>query len=181
MALTFFRHWVSQRLITGKGRDASDGGYELFSALGTGGDTYMDKSVINQFHTRFPMTKKAVNVLENHLFEIKECIKKVVDDSKVLRSQCQLDVHRFPVKYLTCTEFAREDFPWLKEERETKVVPAKRTYKLGGNEIARLNLETARRFQRSLSEEGQEDMEYDNDEQLVPDHESETTKRVRHE
>lgn len=60
-------------------------------------------------------------------------------------------------------------------------MPAKRTYKLGGNEIARLNLETARRFQRSLSEEGQEDMEYDNDEQLVPDHESETTKRVRHE
>jgi hypothetical protein len=85
MALTFFRHWVSQRLITGKGRDASDCGYDLFSSLGAGGDTYMDKSVINQFHTRFPMTKKAMNVLENHLFEIKECMKGVVNDSKVLR------------------------------------------------------------------------------------------------
>jgi hypothetical protein len=93
MALTFFRHWVSQRLTTGKGRDASDCGFELFFSFGAGGDAYMDKSVINQFHTRFPITKKAMNVLENHLFEIKECMKGVVNDSKVLRSQCQLDVH----------------------------------------------------------------------------------------
>lgn len=181
MALTFFRHWVSQRLITGKGRDAPDCGYDLFFALGTGGDTYMDRSVINQFHTRFPMTKKAMNVLENHLFEIKECIKKVVDDSKVLRSHCQLDVHRFPVQYLTCTEFARDDFPWLKEEREAKVVPAKRPYKPGGNEIARLNLETARRYQRGPSEEEEEEMEYDDDNEVEPEYESETTKRMRYE
>lgn len=178
MALTFFRHWVSQRLITGKGRDALDCGFDLFSALGTGGDTYMDKSVINQFHTRFPMTKKAMNVLENHLFEIKECIKRVVNDSKVLRSQCQLDVHRFPVKYLTCTEFAREDFPWLKEEMEARVLPAKRAYKPGGNEIARLNLETARRFQRGPSAEGYDEMEYDD---VDAEYESDVTKRMRYE
>ena len=141
----------------------------------------MDKSVINQFHTRFPMTKKAMNVLENHLFEIKECIKKVVDDSKVLRSQCQLDVHRFPVKHLTCTEFAREDFPWLTEEREAKVVPAKRAYKPGGNEIARLNLETARRFQKGLSEEGQDEMEYDDEDEVEAEYESDNSKRMRYE
>ncbi|KZM22285.1 phospholipid-translocating ATPase rsb1 [Ascochyta rabiei] len=185
MALTFFRHWVSQRLITGKGRDAPDCGYELFFALGNGGDAYMDKSVINQFHTRFPMTKKAMNVLENHLYEFKECIKKVVDDSKVLRSHCQLDVHRFPVKYLTCTEFARDDFPWLKEERETRVMPAKRTYKLGGNEIARSNLETVRKLQRSFSGERQEELEYSEEEEVVvvvePEYESETGKRMRYE
>lgn len=181
MALTFFRHWVSQRLVTGKGRDAQDCGYDLYYALGQGGDTYMDKSVINQFHTRFPMTKKAMNVLENHLFEIKECIKKVVDDSKVLRSQCQLDVHRFPVKHLTCTEFAREDFPWLTEEREAKVVPAKRAYKPGGNEIARLNLETARRFQKGLSEEGQDEMEYDDEDEVEAEYESDNLKRMRYE
>jgi hypothetical protein len=180
MALTFFRHWVSQRLITGKGRDASDCGYDLFSSLGAGGDTYMDKSVINQFHTRFPMTKKAMNVLENHLFEIKECMKGVVNDSKVLRSQCQLDVHRFPVKYLTCTEFAREEFPWLKEEREACVLPAKRAYKPGGNEIARLNLETARRFQRGPNVEGQDELEYE-DQEMDAEYESDVTKRMRYE
>ncbi|KAJ4383602.1 phospholipid-translocating ATPase rsb1 [Didymella sp. IMI 355093] len=178
MALTFFRHWVSQRLITGKGRDAPDCGFDLFYALGEGGDTYMDKSVINQFHTRFPITKKAMNVLENHLFEIKECIRGVVKDSKVLRSQCQLDVHRFPVQYLTCTEFAREDFPWLKEEREARMVPAKRAYKPGGNEIARLNLETARRFQSGPSAEGQDELEYE-DEVADAEYESDVTKRMR--
>jgi hypothetical protein len=179
MALTFFRHWVSQRLITGKGRDAPDCGFDLFYALGEGGDTYMDKSVMNQFHTRFPVTKKAMNVLENHLFEIKECIRGVVKDSKVLRSQCQLDVHRFPVQYLTCTEFAREDFPWLKEEKEARMVPAKRAYKPGGNEIARLNLETARRFQRDPSAEGQDELEYE-DEEVDAEYESDVTKRMRY-
>lgn len=180
MALTFFRHWVSQRLTTGKGRDASDCGFELFFSFGAGGDAYMDKSVINQFHTRFPITKKAMNVLENHLFEIKECMKGVVNDSKVLRSQCQLDVHRFPVKYLTCTEFAREDFPWLKEEREARVLPAKRAYKPGGNEIARLNLETARRFQRASSAEGQDRLKYE-DEEMDAEIKSDVTKRMRYE
>ncbi|KAH6643617.1 RTA1 like protein-domain-containing protein [Boeremia exigua] len=180
MALTFFRHWVSQRLVTGHGRDASDCGYDLYSALGAGGDAYMDKSVINQFHTRFPVTKKGMNVLENHLFEIKECIKKVVDDSKILRSQSQLDVNRFPVKYLTCTEFAREDYPWLKEDREARVAPPKRAYKPGGNEIARQNLETTKRYQRSPSAEGQDEVEYDDEEEMVPQHESQN-KRMRYE
>lgn len=179
MALTFFRHWVSQRLITGHGRDAPDCGYELFFVLGAGGDAYMDKSVLNQFHTRFPVTKKAMNVLENHLFEIKECMKKVVDEAKVLRSQCQLDVHRFPVNYLTCTDFAREDFPWLREEREARVAPAKRAYKPGGNEIARLNLETAR-FQSCASAEDEDDMEFD-DEDMESDYDSDLNKRVRYE
>ena len=181
MALTFFRHWVSQRLITGKGRDAPDCGYDLFFAIGTGGDAYMDKSVINQFHTRFPMTKKAMNVLENHLFEIKECTKKVVDESKVLRSQCQLDVHRFPVKYLTCTEFVRNDFPWLREEKDARVVPAKRAYKPGGNEIARLNLETTRKSQRGHSAEGQDELEFNEEQETEPDYETDMNKRVRYE
>jgi hypothetical protein len=152
MALTFFRQWVSQRLILEKGRHALDCGYELYKQIGTAGESYMDKSVINQFHTKFPMTKKAMNVLENHLLEIKECMKGVVDQHKILKSTCQLDVHRFPVPYLTCTEFKREDIPWLKDNQEPRVVPAKREYKPGGNEIARLNLETAKRNkERSLS------------------------------
>ncbi|KAJ4992266.1 hypothetical protein SVAN01_02285 [Stagonosporopsis vannaccii] len=181
MALTFFRHWLSQRLITGKGRDAPDCGFDLFFAIGTGGDAYMDKSVVNQFHTRFPMTKKAMNVLENHLYEIKGCIKKVVDESKVLRSQCQLDVHRFPIKYLTCTEFVRDDFPWLREERYARAVPAKREYKPGGNEIARQNLETVRRSQRGPSAEGQHEMEFDEEEQMALNYENDMTKRMRYE
>lgn len=163
MALTFFRHWIGQRLIMEKGRHSPDCGFELYKQIGTGGESYMDKTVINQFHTKFPMTKKAMNVLENHLLEIKECMKGVVDQHKILKSNCQLDVTRFPVPYLTCTLFNRDDFPWLKENSEPRMLPAKREYKPGGNEISRQNLEMAKRFQeRSLS--AADDMEEDEDE-----------------
>lgn len=152
MALTFFRHWVGQRLIMEKGRHAPDCGYELYKQIGTAGESYMDKTVINQFHTRFPMTKKAMNVLENHLLEIKECMKGVVDQHAVLKSNCQLDVHRFPVKYLTCVEFKKGDYPWERDAEHPSVLPAKREYKPGGNDIARANLSTARaQMERSMS------------------------------
>jgi hypothetical protein len=182
MALTFFRHWIGQRLIMEKGRLAPDGGYELYKQIGTAGESYMDKSVINQFHTRFPMTKKAMNVLENHLLEIKECMKGVVDQHKILKSNCQLDVHRFPVNYLTCTEFQRSDCPWVKEAEDPKVVPSKREYKAGGNDIARLNLKTAREHQeRGFSEEleGGEDDEGEFEDEEDDDFAHSRSKRAR--
>jgi len=160
MALTFFRHWIGQRLIMEKGRHSIDCGYELYQQIGTAGEAYMDKSVINQFHTKFPMTKKALNVLENHLFEIKECMKEVVDNHKILKSNCQLDVHRFPVQYLTCTEFRKVDYPWEREAADgQRMLKPKRQYKMGGNDIAKLNLNTAR-----MGRERAWDMEGDGDE-----------------
>jgi hypothetical protein len=183
MALTFFRHWIGQRLILEKGRHALDCGYELYKAIGTAGESYMDKSVINQFHTKFPMTKKAMNVLENHLLEIKECMKGVVDQHQILKSNTQLDVNRFPVNYLTCIDFQSKDFPWMKEDETPRVLPAKREYKPGGNEIARRNLEVAKRNQdRSLSaevigaDEDEDDFDDDDDMEDLP---SSASKRAR--
>jgi hypothetical protein len=168
MALTFFRHWIGQRLILEKGRHSLDCGYELYKQIGTAGEAYMDKSVINQFHTRFPMTKKAMNVCENHVLEIKECIKGIVDQHKILKSNCQLDIARFPVKYLTCTEFKSTDFPWLKDDEAPRMMPAKREYKPGGNDIARQNLEMAKRFrERSMSvEDDMDDDEFADEDDL---------------
>lgn len=185
MALTFFRHWVGQRLILEHGHNALDGGYALYRKIGTGGDEYMDKSVINQFHERFPMTKKAMNVLENHLMEIKDCMRGVVERHGILKSTCQLDVHRFPVPYLTCVDFRREDLPWLRETETTGVQPAKREYKPGGNEIARLNLEKAKRHaERGLSAENGdgEDREeqYDDYDEDEDGRELLASKRVRY-
>ncbi|CAE6997472.1 hypothetical protein P3342_000612 [Pyrenophora teres f. teres] len=152
MALTFFRHWVGQRLLLGAGFHGVDCGYELYKQISTAGEAYMDKSVINQFHTRFPMTKKALNVLENHLLEIKECMKDLVDQHMILKSNCQLDIHRFPVGYLTCTEFRKADCPWFREVEGPKVNPQKRVYKPGGNDVARSNLNTARVSQEKMGE-----------------------------
>ncbi|KAF1915973.1 RTA1 like protein-domain-containing protein [Ampelomyces quisqualis] len=159
MALSFFRHWVGQRLLLEKGRNGADCGYELYKAMGAAGEAYIDKTVINQFHTKFPMTKKAMNVLENHLFEIKECIKAIIEEHQVLVSTTQLDVSRFPVNYLTCTVFKKKDLPWLKDDTTPRVLPAKREYKPGGNEIARQNLETAKRAQARALFEDEDDEE----------------------
>lgn len=164
MALSFYRHYLGQRFLTDKGRHAPDCGFELYKQVGTAGEAYMDKSVINQFHSKFPMTKKALGVLERHVSEIKECMKDVVEKQKILKPKCQLDIHRFPVKYFTCTDFKREDYPWLKTTVAPSVVPAKREYKPGGNEIARQNLETTRQSQqRSLGPGDVDNEEDDND------------------
>ena len=100
MALTFFQHWVFERLTIEKGRHSVDCGYELYQQMGKGGDVYLDKPILNQFHTKFLMTKKALNVVENHLLEIKECAKRIVQQHNILKSNCQLDIHRFPVNHL---------------------------------------------------------------------------------
>lgn len=180
MALSFYRHWVGQRLLLEKGRHGADCGFELYKAMGAAGEAYIDKTVINQFHTKFPMTKKAMNVLENHLFEIKECMKGIVEEHGVLVSATHLDVNRFPVNYLTCTKFKKTDFPWLKEQTKPRVLPAKREYKPGGNEIARQNLETAKRAQaRALFEDDEDEEEEDSFDRDLDDLEESPLKRKR--
>jgi len=182
MALTFFRHWIGQRLILEKGRHSLDCGYELYKQIGSAGESYMDKSVINQFHTKFPMTKKAMNVLENHLLEIKECMKGVVDQHAILKSHSQLETAKWDrVHYLTCVDFKADDYPWLKDDTPpARVAPAKREYKPGGNEIARQNLETAKRYQeRSLSVEEDDDDEFADEDEMEDDEDEVQTKRTR--
>jgi hypothetical protein len=144
MALTFFRHWLSQRIISEKGSAAPDGGFELYSQIGQAGEAYMDKHVVNQFHTKFPMTKKAIHVLENHLLEIKECMKGLVESHGILASTCQLDIHRYPVDYITCAQLEKGDYPWVGEGVVGE--GAGNTRRLGGNEIVQRNREISRRF-----------------------------------
>lgn len=174
LALMFFRHWLGHRIISDQGRHAEDCGYKLYRLIYAAGDEYMDKGVMNKFHTQWPMTKKAFTVIENHLGEIKEVMKDNVTDSKIMESYLQLDTAKFPVDYFTCTDFKNEDFPWLKEDQEARAKPAKRTYKAGGNEIARQNLESAKRFQsqeRGLvgehEDEDEEEFEVDVEDAIV--------------
>lgn len=171
MALTFYRHWVSQQLIFEHGRHGPDSGFALISKIGAAGDAYIDKAVITHFHTRFPLTKKAMNVLENHVYEIKSWMRNIVREHGMLKSKCQLDVRQHPVKYFTCMEFQPKDFPWVgdKEKEKVTVVPAKRQYQPGGNDIAWANLNSARLLQeRSASFEEMRELE-DEDEDEAED------------
>ncbi|KAF1970952.1 hypothetical protein BU23DRAFT_537123 [Bimuria novae-zelandiae CBS 107.79] len=173
MALTWFRHWFGQRIIAGKGYFADDGGYALYKAIGAGGDAYMDKAILTQFHGMFPITKKALNVLENHLLEIKECMAEWVQKSNLLKSNCQLNVQMYPVEYITCVEFENGDFPWLAKEQE-EAAKLKRGRRPGGNDITARNLEAAKRHQEQRevstgSDDGMMDEGEEEDEQPVRD------------
>lgn len=165
MALSFFRHWFAQRLITNHGHSSPDGGFALYALLGAGGDAYMDKAILSQFHTMFPMTKKALNVLENHLLEIKECMSEWVDKSDLLKSNCQLNVQMYPVGYATCVEFENGDFPWGGRGEEERV--GKRGKRPGGNEVTMRNLERAKRHQEAREGEASVGPDEDEDEDTV--------------
>lgn len=157
MALSFFRHWFGQRLASDKGHVCEDAGYSLYRQLGSAGEAYMDKQVINQFHNNAPMTKKAMNVLENHLLEIKECVKGIVEKKGILKNKSQLDLSKNPVNYLTCTDFQGDDLPWLNDAPPVASVkkPGRRP---GGNDIARENLEAMKRT-REMSRDTETDEE----------------------
>ena len=146
MALCWFRHWLGQRLISGRGHVAADGGYSLYKCISEGGDAYMDKAILSQFHGMFPMTKKALNVLENHLLEIKECMAQWVEKSNLMKTNCQLNVQQYPVNYITFVEFENGDFPWIAAEQK-EMRELKRGRRPGGNDIAQRNLEAAKRHQ----------------------------------
>ncbi|KAJ4356767.1 phospholipid-translocating ATPase rsb1 [Didymosphaeria variabile] len=164
MALAWFRHWFTQRMIADKGHTADDGGYALYKAIGAGGDAYMDKAVISQFHGMFPITKKAINVIENHVCELKECMAEWVQKSNLMKSNCQLNVEKYPVGYMTCVEFENGDFFWLKDDRDDAMA-SKKGKRPGGNDIAQRNLEAAKRHQeqREIST-GSEDLAVEDDE-----------------
>lgn len=155
MALCFFRHWFGQRIVSQRGHFADDGGYELYQQLATGKEAYMDKTVMNQFHSKLPMTPKSMGVVEKHVEMIKNYVKNMVENSGVLANKCQLDVGKYPVGYLTCVDFKRTDYPWLREVTLPEMpVRGDRARRPGGNDISRQQLETARRMQeRAVSAE----------------------------
>ncbi|PVH93358.1 hypothetical protein DM02DRAFT_604063 [Periconia macrospinosa] len=179
IALTWFRHWVGQRIIHEHGHNGEDGGFELYRQIGTGGEAYLDKVVINQFHGHFPMTKKALNVCENHLLEIKECMRSYIEKTAILQVKCELDIHKYPVPYLTCTEFDREDLPWLEQEKPHKhVAGVKRGVRPGGSTIARQSLQAASLEPRTSL--GSEDADGTDDESEEDHQEPDRRKRAKH-
>lgn len=153
IALTWFRHWLGQRLISGRGHQAPDGGYSLYSAIDAGGEAYMDKAIISQFHNMFPMTKKALGILEQHLLEIKHCMSEWVKKSNLTKSNCQLNVQEYPVDYITSVEFEEGDFPWVIKQEEDGTKTLKRGKLPGGNDIVQQNLEAAKKHQEQSIQE----------------------------
>lgn len=78
MALTVYRHYVTQYVANDQTHLAPDMGFWLLSAMGEGGDRYLDKATLNEFHRLFPMSNKGMSVVESKVNDIKEEVKKFV-------------------------------------------------------------------------------------------------------
>lgn len=73
--------------------------------------TYLPRADLEIFCRRFPLSAKAVNLLDDQLKIIKQALVPYVADLVVNRSA--LDTKDYPIWYLTCCEVTREDIPWL--------------------------------------------------------------------
>ncbi|TKA25308.1 hypothetical protein B0A50_06212 [Salinomyces thailandicus] len=118
IGLVVLRHFLAQTLADDATHNAPDMGKELIDAIIKGGDAYLDRGMLAQFHAFFPMSQKGSAVLENKIAEMKEFIKKFVRQLAVNNST--LDTKTFPVSHLTCTNVAANEYPWVEhDEAET--------------------------------------------------------------
>ena len=107
LALTGFRHYISQHVANDQTHHAPDMGYALFTVLDKGGDHYLDKTALNEFHRLFPMSSRGTAVVESKLSDIKEETKKFVKVSLARMSTCRLKT--FEHGLITCSPGFREE------------------------------------------------------------------------
>lgn len=118
MALAIFRQYIGQAVALGLTADCKDGGFDFYMKISEGGQSYLDRQTVRQFHYRFPMSSKGQIVVEHQLDELKRTAKGFVVE--LMANKSQLDVQKYPVLYLTCLEVERMDIPWIREKLEGK-------------------------------------------------------------
>ncbi|OQN98607.1 hypothetical protein B0A48_15870 [Cryoendolithus antarcticus] len=112
MALSVFRHWLSQMICNDKTHHAADMGYSFFLLISRGGDNYLDRSVVQSFHDYFPMSQKGEAVLEGRLAEIKGFARELVADALGNASQLEIVGGGWEVGHMCCVVVGEGDYPW---------------------------------------------------------------------
>ncbi|GIZ45432.1 hypothetical protein CKM354_000859900 [Cercospora kikuchii] len=111
IAVTIFRHWVCDLMASDRTHHAKDGGWAFCNAICKGGDTYLDRKMLQlSFHARFPMTGKGMACVEHRLSEIKEDVKQWILPLK--KSNSALDLNQYPVTHFLHVHVYSEDYPW---------------------------------------------------------------------
>ncbi|KAI5361874.1 hypothetical protein Slin15195_G055250 [Septoria linicola] len=111
IAVTIFRHWVCDLMASDRTHHAKDCGWAFCNAICKGGDTYLDRKMLQtSFHARFPMTGKGMACVEHRLSEIKEDVKQWIMPLK--KSNSALDLTQYPVAHFLHAPVFGEDYPW---------------------------------------------------------------------
>ncbi|RMY24890.1 hypothetical protein D0867_01079 [Hortaea werneckii] len=119
IGLVVLRHFFTQLLADDATHNAPDMGKELVDAVMQGGDTYLDKGIMDQFHAYFPMSQKGASVLENKVSDMKESIKKFMAD--LHKNESMLDTKTFKIAHFTCVKVFQHEYPFG-EARKNVVV-----------------------------------------------------------
>lgn len=120
MALSLFRHYLSQSGNDCKNRMAEDGGYAWYKTFAKGGQAYLHREDMLEFHRLFPMSSKACGVLEARMIVLKDEVKEFVKDLMVNRTHIDPEeLEGVENPWLTCVEVKTEDLPWNEEDATT--------------------------------------------------------------
>lgn len=115
MAVSFYRQWFAQQVIEGHNRTAKDGGAAFYRSLGAGGRAYLNSQDQASFHLYFPMSSKAMGILEKNLDVLKSDIRAFVSD--LLVDNSQLDTKEYgQLPHLTCCIIKKADMIWTMPE-----------------------------------------------------------------
>lgn len=112
MALSYFRQYLCQSGTDRKNRLAKDGGYKWYKQIHDGGSAYLDHDSMRMFHSYFPMSVKAVGIMEQHMNVMKEDVKVFVKDLMVSRSHISPASLPDETPWLTCAVIEDDDLPW---------------------------------------------------------------------
>lgn len=122
MAISHFRHYISQSGNEGRNRQARDGGYAWYKKFATGGDAYLDHEGMKAFHQFFPMSGKACGVLEAHMNVLKDEMKPFVKGLMVNRTHIDPEkLEGITEPWLTCTVVEPKDMPWEQANGDVQV------------------------------------------------------------
>ncbi|KAK0785465.1 hypothetical protein LTR59_011032 [Friedmanniomyces endolithicus] len=110
LALVSFRHWATQQLAEDQTHHAADLGKSVIDVVMLGGDAYLSRPVLDDWHTFFPMSPRSKSVILEKLDGIKATVKQFV---RVLTAnESQLNVDATPVEHFTCSAMNVGDYPW---------------------------------------------------------------------
>lgn len=67
MALAWIKQYITDRIAINQGINAEDCGFELYSQISEAGKAYFDPAMASKFGEKFPITKKVLTVVGNHV------------------------------------------------------------------------------------------------------------------
>ncbi|KAK3677018.1 hypothetical protein LTR78_003223 [Recurvomyces mirabilis] len=109
-ALNIIRTWVGMQIACDETHQAQDMGKSVVDPIMQGGNAYLSKPDLVDFHRFCPMTSKGKNALEDRINLIKENIKGFL--KPLTKNMSQLDLKGLKVEYFTCVRVDHDEYPW---------------------------------------------------------------------